>query len=116
MTSLNTGNYKTVWQDNFGSDSSLNTGLWPVKWGNGDDFSFNNGGLTLTSYASEGWSPVGFMQADYGAGYAANPFEEGPELALAVGHASLRQQDSRVWRSVNELSSPVAVQPLQTAR
>jgi len=70
MTSLNTGNYKTVWQDNFGSDSSLNTGLWPVKWGNGDDFSFNNGGLTLTSYASEGWSPVGFMQADYGAGYA----------------------------------------------
>jgi hypothetical protein len=64
MTTLNTSDYKTVWQDNFGSDSSLNSSIWPIKWGNGDDFSFSNGGLTLTSYASEGWSAVGFMQAD----------------------------------------------------
>ena len=64
---LNLANYKTVWSDNFGSDHSLNSSLWPVKWGNSNDFSFSNGCMTLTSYASEGWSNVGFMQADYGA-------------------------------------------------
>lgn len=69
MTSLNAGNYTTIWQDNFGSDSSLNSSLWPVEWGNSDDFSFSNGGLTLTSYESEGWSAVGFMQADFGSSY-----------------------------------------------
>lgn len=66
MTTLNPNNYTTVFDDNFGNDSVLNTSLWTLSWGNSDDFRFGNG-LTLTSYASEGWSPVGFMQADFGA-------------------------------------------------
>ncbi len=61
---LDLANYTTVWNDNFADDTSLNYNLFPVAWGNGDDFSFGNGGLTLTSYASEGWSAAGFMQAD----------------------------------------------------
>lgn len=65
--SLNLSNYTTVWSDNFANDTQLNSSLWPISWGNSDDFSFANGALTLTSYASEGWAAVGFMQADFGA-------------------------------------------------
>src|SRR5690349_12555914 len=65
--SLNTSNFTKVFEDNFANDSSLNTNLWPVHWGNADDFQFGNGALTLTSYKSENWTNVGFQQADNGA-------------------------------------------------
>src|SRR5215471_7920803 len=65
-TPLNLANYTTIFADNFANDNSLNSANWPVHWGNANDFSFGNGGLTITSYASEGWSSVGFMTADWG--------------------------------------------------
>ena len=61
--SLNQSNYQTVWSDNFTNDSSLNTGIFPIQWGNGSEFSFG-GGLTLKSDGSF----VGFMTSDHGAG------------------------------------------------
>ena len=68
MSSLNSASYNTVWSDNFGSDSKLNSGIWSISWGKSDDFQFANGSLTLTSKASEGWSNVGFMRPDFGSG------------------------------------------------
>ncbi len=59
--------FTTVWNDNFASSSSLNQSIFGIKWGNSDDFSSSDGGLTLTSKASEGWSSLGFMQDDFGA-------------------------------------------------
>lgn len=64
QSATNANTYTTVLDDKFGQDTSLNWNLWPVAWGYGDDFSFGNGCLTLTSYAREGWANVGFMQAD----------------------------------------------------
>lgn len=67
MTSLDLSNYTSVFDDDFSKDTSLDTSIWTLSWGYSDDYSFSNGGLTITSYASEGWAPVGFMQADFGA-------------------------------------------------
>ncbi|MBN9508373.1 MAG: family 16 glycosylhydrolase, partial [Alphaproteobacteria bacterium] len=64
-TTLNLSNYSTVWKDDFGSDSSINTSLWQEIWGNSNDFRFGSGGLTLTSYASEGWKNVGIQTNDF---------------------------------------------------
>jgi Glycosyl hydrolases family 16 len=60
---LNTANYTTVWQDNFTTDSSLNSSLFPISWGNPDEFSFGSNGLTVTSDGTA----AGFMNADLGA-------------------------------------------------
>ena len=68
MSTSNTSNTKSGWSDNFGSDSSLNRSLWQISWGNGSDFKFAGGALTLTSSAAEGWSNTGFMRPDFNAG------------------------------------------------
>ncbi|WP_428390961.1 glycoside hydrolase family 16 protein [Lichenicoccus sp.] len=68
MPTLNGVTYNTVWNDNFGSDQSLNHGIWSISWGRSDDFKFANGSLTLTSQASEGWSSTGFMRPDFNSG------------------------------------------------
>jgi hypothetical protein len=64
-TTLNIGNYIPVWYDIFASESKLNTSIFTEKWGNADDFSWA-GGLTITSYAREGWASAGFLQPDFG--------------------------------------------------
>ena len=52
------------WNDDFTHDSGLNSGLFPMRWGNSSEFSFGSGGLTLTSNGNS----VGFMARDEGAG------------------------------------------------
>lgn len=56
---LNQANFQTVWNDNFTQDSSLNSGIFPLQWGDSGEFSFNNG-LTLTSDGN----PAGFLTQD----------------------------------------------------
>jgi hypothetical protein len=56
---LNQADYQTVWSDNFTQDSSLNTGIFSRQWGDGSEFSFNNG-LTLTSDGNA----AGFLTQD----------------------------------------------------
>ena len=58
---LNTSKFTTVWDDNFTKDSSLNTGRFPIHWGDSSEFAFING-LTLKS---DGHS-AGFMTPDTG--------------------------------------------------
>jgi hypothetical protein len=62
--SLNLANYTPVWNDNFGNDTQLNSSLFPIAWGDGGEYSFGNGGLTLTSDGNA----AGFMTSDQGAG------------------------------------------------
>lgn len=63
MTTENT-NYQAGWTDDFETQHSLNTELFPIHWGNSDEFSFGANGLTLTSDGSA----TGFMTSDQGAG------------------------------------------------
>jgi beta-glucanase (GH16 family) len=94
-------NFTKVLDDNFGSDTSLKTSLWPIHWGNPDDFSFQNGALTLTSYKSEGWKNVGFMQADFGAssgtGYGLYSVTASANAGEGIGIAILLWPSSNVW-------------------
>ena len=52
------------WNDDFTRDSSLNGGLFPMRWGDSSEFSFGSDGLTLTSNGNS----AGFMAKDEGAG------------------------------------------------
>ena len=63
FVSLNLSNFKTVFDDNFAYDTTLNSSLWSAKFGNPDQFSFGNGALTLTA-TGPNWNPVGFLQLD----------------------------------------------------
>ena len=64
-SALNLANYTTVWSDGFDA-SSFNWNQWTAFWGNLNDAVFANSSVTLTSYASENWAPIGFMQAPTG--------------------------------------------------
>ena len=61
---LDTSQFKTVWNDNFTQDSSLNTGLFTRQWGNGSEFSFGGNGMTLTSDGTA----AGFLTQDGNSG------------------------------------------------
>jgi hypothetical protein len=67
MASLDSSAFTTVFDNNFAAGQSLDSGTFPLAWGNSNDFSLSNGALTLTSRASEGWANTGFLQADTGA-------------------------------------------------
>jgi hypothetical protein len=63
MSSENTV-YQNGWTDDFENQSSLDTALFPIHWGNSDEYSFGSNGLTLTSDGTA----AGFMTSDQGAG------------------------------------------------
>ncbi len=100
-STLNLADYTPVWNDNFANDTTLNASLFPVSWGNSNDFSFANGSLTLTSYASEGWSAVGFMQADSGAtaaqGYGLYSVTASTNAGQGVGVCAVMWPSNNSW-------------------
>jgi hypothetical protein len=51
------------WSDNFTTDASLNSSLFPIRWGDAGEFSFGPNGLTLTSDGNA----AGFLTSDLGA-------------------------------------------------
>ena len=60
--------YATVWKQDFTTSTQINTNIFPIVYGNPDEFSFGANGLTITSYRSEGFNNVGFLQPNWGAG------------------------------------------------
>ena len=102
--SLNISNFKTVFSDDFGKDTSLSGLLWPTRWGNADQYTFGNGALTLTGMQSENWNPVGFMQAPVGKSAG-----EGYGLYQFTGYANAGQGTGIcfiMWRADNLLVDP----------
>ena len=59
-TTLDTADFKTVWNDDFQTSNGINGSIFPVQWGSG--FSSSSAGLTSVSNGSAS----GFMQADNG--------------------------------------------------
>ena len=97
--SLNLDAFKTVFEDDFGSDTSLNPFIWGVNWGSASQYSFANGALTLTSTEGAGWPTVGFMQAPVGKsageGYGLYQFTGYANAGQGIGIAFL------MWRADN---------------
>ncbi len=104
--SLDLNAFKTVFEDDFGSDTFLSGTLWADRWGNADQYSFANGALTLTSTAGEGWPTVGFMQAPIGKsageGYGLYQFTGYANAGQGIGIAFL------MWRADNVQIDPSA--------
>ena len=104
LLTLNTSNFKTVFNDDFGNDQSLSGLLWADRWGNADQFTFGNGALTLTGMQSENWNPAGFMQAPVGKSAG-----EGYGLYQFTGYANAGQGTGIcfiMWRADNVLVDP----------
>jgi Bacterial Ig-like domain/Glycosyl hydrolases family 16 len=66
-STLNTANFHTVWTQDF-STTQIDRDIFPIVYGNADQFAYGPNGLTLTSYRSEGFANVGFLQPTWGAG------------------------------------------------
>lgn len=101
LLSLNLGNFKTVLNDDFGSDQSLSGILWADRWGNPDQYTFGNGALTLTGMQSENWNPVGFEQTPTGKSAG-----EGYGLFQFTGYTNAGQGNGIcfiMWRADNVL-------------
>ena len=96
---LNLANFKTVIDDQFGKDTSLNTTLWSDNWGYKSQYSFGGGALTLTGNLSQDWYPVGFKQATpaktAGEGYGLYQFSGYGNPGQGIGIAFL------MWRADN---------------
>ena len=96
---LNLANFKTVIDDQFGKDTSLNTALWSDNWGYKSQYSFAGGALTLTGNKSQYWYPVGFKQAtpakSAGEGYGLYQFSGYGNPGQGIGIAFL------MWRADN---------------
>ena len=104
--SLDLSAFKTVFEDDFGNDTSLNPFTWGVDWGSASQYSFANGALTLTSTAAAGWPTVGFMQAptgkSAGEGYGLYQFTGYANAGQGIGIAFL------MWRADNLQIDPNA--------
>ena len=91
---LNLANYSTVWQQDFTHATQVDRTIFPIVYGNANQFSFGADGLTLTSYKADGFQPVGILQANWGAnlgeGYglysvtASHPANQGAGIAILL--------------------------------
>ena len=70
--------YHTVWQQDFTTSSAIDTSIFPIVYGNANQFSFGADGLTLTSYRADGFSNVGILGANWS-----------PELSQGYGLYSI---------------------------
>ncbi len=61
-SSLDTADFKTVWNDNFASGAGIESNIFPIKWGQSSEFSTGSGGVTLKSNGNA----EGFMNSDQG--------------------------------------------------
>jgi len=94
---LNLAQFSTVWDQNF-TTSQINPNIFPITYGNPDQFSYGPNGLTLTSYRSEGFANVGILQANWGAGLsqgyglysvtASHPVGQGTGIAILLWPAN----------------------------
>lgn len=97
--SLNLSKFRTVFDDNFGKDTALNTALWADNWGYKEQYTFAGGALTLTGRLSQYWYPVGFKQTTpaktAGEGYGLYQFSGYGNPGQGIGIAFL------MWRADN---------------
>ena len=63
--SLDMSKYKTIWRQDFTTSTAINRDIFPIVYGNADQFSFGANGLTLSSHRSESFANVGIQQPNW---------------------------------------------------
>ena len=86
--------FSKVWEQDFTHSTQIDRGIFPIVYGNPNDFSFGVNGITLTSNRSEGFANVGFLQPNWGSnlsqGYglysvtASHPANQGAGIAILL--------------------------------
>lgn len=62
---LDLSKYTLVWQQDFTKTSAIDQSIFPIVYGNADQFSWGPGGLTLASFRNESFSNVGILQPNW---------------------------------------------------
>ena len=116
-SSLDYDDFKSVFVDLFGQDTSLDRALWGVAWDTyADQMTFApNTGLTLTGSAAEGWAPVGFLQTpsgkDAGEGYGLYQFSgyANPGQGVGIGFVMWRADNMEVDASAPNKATEIDI-------
>ncbi|MEQ1698276.1 MAG: Ig-like domain-containing protein [Hyphomicrobiaceae bacterium] len=93
--------YSKVWEQDFTASSAINTDIFPIVYGNPDQFSFGPNGLTLSSYRADGFANVGFLQANWeptlSQGYGLYSVTASAPVGQGTGIAILLWPANNVW-------------------
>lgn len=98
---LDLSKYSRVWDQNFTTSTAIDRNIFPIVYGNSDQFSFGPNGLTLSSYRSEGFANVGFLQANWkptlSQGYGLYSITASMPAGQGTGIAILLWPANNVW-------------------
>lgn len=98
---LDLSKYSRVWDQDFTTSAAIDTNIFPIVYGNPDQFSFGPNGLTLSSYRSEGFANVGFLQANWNPtlsqGYGLYSVTASVPAGQGTGIAILLWPANNVW-------------------
>jgi Bacterial Ig-like domain/Glycosyl hydrolases family 16 len=91
---LDPSRYTTVWRQDFTTSTAIDRSIFPIVYGNADQFAFGANGVTLSSHRAEGFANVGFLQPNWGVnlsqGYglysvtASHPANQGGGIAILL--------------------------------
>jgi hypothetical protein len=89
--------FATVWRQDF-TTTQIDRNIFPIVYGNPNQFAYGPDGLTLTSYRADGFGNVGILQgnwgSDMGQGYglysvtASHPSNQGAGIAILLWPAN----------------------------
>lgn len=98
---LDLSKYSKVWEQDFTTSTAINTDIFPIVYGNPDQFSFGPNGLTLSSYRADGFANVGFLQANWeptlSQGYGLYSVTASTPAGQGTGIAILLWPANNVW-------------------
>lgn len=98
---LDLSKYTKVWDQNFTTSTAINTDIFPIIYGNPNQFSFGPNGLTLSSYRADGFANVGFLQANWEStlsqGYGLYSITASMPAGQGTGIAILLWPANNVW-------------------
>ncbi len=98
---LNLSKYTRVWDQNFTTSAAIDTNIFPIVYGNPNQFSFGPDGLTLSSYRADGFANVGFLQENWGSslsqGYGLYSVTASHPAGQGTGIAILLWPSNNVW-------------------
>lgn len=97
---LDLSRFHTIWDQNF-TQNQIDKNIFPIVYGNADQFAYGAGGLTLTSYRSQGFANVGVLQANWSAsgaeGYGLFSATASVPAGQGTGVAILLWLANNVW-------------------
>ena len=98
---LDLSKYTRVWDQNFTTSTAIDRNIFPIVYGNPNQFAFGPNGLTLSSYRADGFANVVFLQENWGSslsqGYGLYSVTASHPAGQGTGIAILLWPSNNVW-------------------